>query len=116
MSKTVQGFADDKYPAYKDRHKLATEREKAIKEKAEKARVQRYGGVNSSGIVPSPRSALPPKLAQIKEKAPTANAESSDQPSDNQNNPLVVTQLKLANIEKRAPRVPRPPPAPSATA
>ncbi|BAT15489.1 Os12g0105300, partial [Oryza sativa Japonica Group] len=108
--------ADDKYPAYKDRHKLATEREKAIKEKAEKARVQRYGGVNSSGIVPSPRSALPPKLAQIKEKAPTANAESSDQPSDNQNNPLVVTQLKLANIEKRAPRVPRPPPAPSATA
>lgn len=116
MSKTVQGFADDKYPAYKDRHKLATEREKVIKEKAEKARVQRYGGVNSSGIVPSPRSALPPKLAQIKEKAPTANAESSDQPSDNQNNPLVVTQLKLANIEKRAPRVPRPPPAPSATA
>uniref|UniRef100_A0A0E0MIN2 Fatty acid desaturase domain-containing protein n=1 Tax=Oryza punctata TaxID=4537 RepID=A0A0E0MIN2_ORYPU len=116
MSKTVQGFADDKYPAYKDRHKLATEREKAIKEKAEKARVQRYGGVNSSGIVPSPRSALPPKLAQIKEKAPTANVESSDQPSDNQNNPLVVTQLKLANIEKRAPRVPRPPPAPSATA
>uniref|UniRef100_A0A0E0F1F0 Protein CHUP1, chloroplastic n=1 Tax=Oryza meridionalis TaxID=40149 RepID=A0A0E0F1F0_9ORYZ len=116
MSKTVQGFADDKYPAYKDRHKLATEREKAIKEKAEKARVQRYGGVNSSGIVPSPRSALPPKLAQIKEKASTANVESSDQSSDNQNNPLVVTQLKLANIEKRAPRVPRPPPAPSATA
>ncbi|KAF0889643.1 hypothetical protein E2562_030124 [Oryza meyeriana var. granulata] len=116
MSKTVQGFADDKYPAYKDRHKLATEREKAIKEKAEKARAQRYGGVNSSGLLPSPKAALPPKLAQIKEKAPTANVESSDQSSDNQNNPLVVTQLKLANIEKRAPRVPRPPPAPSATA
>ncbi|KAF0889892.1 hypothetical protein E2562_033861 [Oryza meyeriana var. granulata] len=116
MSKTVQGFADDKYPAYKDRHKLATEREKAIKEKAEKARVQRYGGVNSSGLLFSPKAALPPKLAQIKEKAPTANAESSEQSSDNQNNPLVVTQLKLANIEKRAPRVPRPPPAPSASA
>uniref|UniRef100_A0A0E0LJ22 Protein CHUP1, chloroplastic n=1 Tax=Oryza punctata TaxID=4537 RepID=A0A0E0LJ22_ORYPU len=116
MSKTVGGFADDKYPAYKDRHKLATEREKAIKEKAEKARVQRYGGgVNSSGPFLSPRAALPAKLAQIKEKGPTANAESNDQSSDNQNNPLVVTQLKLANIEKRAPRVPRPPPAPSAT-
>ncbi|XP_006663710.3 protein CHUP1, chloroplastic-like [Oryza brachyantha] len=112
MSKTVAGFADEKYPAYKDRHKLATEREKAIKEKAEKARVQRYGGVSTSG----PKAALPPKLAQIKEKAPTANAESSGQSSDNQNNPLVVTQPKLANIEKRAPRVPRPPPAPSATA
>uniref|UniRef100_A0A0D9WXC8 Protein CHUP1, chloroplastic n=1 Tax=Leersia perrieri TaxID=77586 RepID=A0A0D9WXC8_9ORYZ len=116
MSKSVGGFADDKYPAYKDRHKLATEREKAIKEKAEKARVQRYGGgVNSSGPFLSPRAALPTKLAQIKEKAPTANAESGDQSSDNQNNPLTVTQLKLANIEKRAPRVPRPPPAPSAT-
>ncbi|KAF0906253.1 hypothetical protein E2562_009257 [Oryza meyeriana var. granulata] len=116
MSKTVGGFADDKYPAYKDRHKLATEREKAIKEKAEKARAQRYGGgVNSSGPFLSPRAALPAKLAEIKERAPTANAESGDQSSDNQNNPLVVTQLKLANIEKRAPRVPRPPPAPSAT-
>uniref|UniRef100_A0A0D9XVV3 Protein CHUP1, chloroplastic n=1 Tax=Leersia perrieri TaxID=77586 RepID=A0A0D9XVV3_9ORYZ len=118
MSKTVEGFADEKYPAYKDRHKLATEREKAIKAKAEKARVQRYGGVNTSVPLFSTKSALPPKLAQIKEKAPspTANVESSDQSSDNQNNPLVVTQLKLANIEKRAPRVPRPPPAPSATA
>ncbi|KAL5225907.1 hypothetical protein ABZP36_012546 [Zizania latifolia] len=117
MSKTVEGFADEKYPAYKDRHKLATEREKAIKEKAEKARVQRYGGLSSSVPLSSPKAALPPKLAQIKEKAPTtANVESSDQSNDNQNSPLVVTQLKLANIEKKAPRVPRPPPAPSATA
>ncbi|XP_006657595.1 protein CHUP1, chloroplastic-like [Oryza brachyantha] len=116
MSKTVEGFADDKYPAYKDRHRLATEREKAIKDKAEKARVQRYGGgVTSSGTFLSPRAALPTKLAQIKEKTPAANAESVHQSSDDHNNPLAVTQLKLANIEKRAPRVPRPPPASSAT-
>ncbi|VAH11192.1 unnamed protein product [Triticum turgidum subsp. durum] len=76
MSKNVEGFADEKYPAYKDRHKLATEREKAIKEKAEQARAQRFGGGYSSVLVPSPRAALPPKLAQIKEKkAPTLNSE-----------------------------------------
>lgn len=117
MSKNVEGFADEKYPAYKDRHKLATEREKAIKEKAEQARAQRFGGGYSSALVPSPKAALPPKLAQIKEKkVPAVNAESGDQSSDNQNNPLAVTQLKLAQIEKRAPRVPRPPPTASAIA
>ncbi|KAK3134759.1 hypothetical protein QOZ80_5BG0410380 [Eleusine coracana subsp. coracana] len=116
MSKTVEGFADEKYPAYKDRHKLATEREKAIKEKAGQARAQRFGGGHSLALVSSPKGALPPKLAQIKEKAPTANDESGEQSSDDKNNPLVVSQLKLANIEKRAPRVPRPPPVPSATA
>ncbi|VAH11191.1 unnamed protein product [Triticum turgidum subsp. durum] len=117
MSKNVEGFADEKYPAYKDRHKLATEREKAIKEKAEQARAQRFGGGYSSVLVPSPRAALPPKLAQIKEKkAPTLNSEPGEQSSDIPNNPLAVTQLKLAQIEKRAPRVPRPPPTASATA
>ncbi|KAI5020501.1 hypothetical protein ZWY2020_045389 [Hordeum vulgare] len=117
MSKNVEGFADEKYPAYKDRHKLATEREKAIKEKAEQARAQRFGGGYSSALVPSPRAALPPKLAQIKEKkAPAVNAESGEQSSDIPNNPLAVTQLKLAQIEKRAPRVPRPPPTSSAAA
>lgn len=69
MSKTVEGFADEKYPAYKDRHKLATEREKAIKEKAGQARAQRFGGGHSSALVSSPKGALPPKLAQIKERA-----------------------------------------------
>lgn len=117
MSKNVEGFADEKYPAYKDRHKLATEREKAIKEKAEQARAQRFGGGYSSALVPSPRAALPPKLAQIKEKkVPTVNAEPGEQSSDIPNNPLAVTQLKLAQIEKRAPRVPRPPPTSSAAA
>jgi hypothetical protein len=116
MSKTVEGFADEKYPAYKDRHKLATEREKAIKEKAGQVRAQRFGGGHSSALISSPKGALPPKLAQIKERAPAANAASSEQSSDNQNNTLVVSQLKLANIEKRATRVPRPPPPRSTTA
>ncbi|OEL18337.1 Protein CHUP1, chloroplastic [Dichanthelium oligosanthes] len=116
MSKTVEGFADEKYPAYKDRHKLATEREKAIKEKAGQARAQRFGGGHSSALISIPKGALPPKLAQIKERAPAANAASSEQSSDNQNNTLVVSQLKLANIEKRATRVPRPPPTRSTTA
>ncbi|CAD6332842.1 unnamed protein product [Miscanthus lutarioriparius] len=115
MSKTVEGFADEKYPAYKDRHKLATDREKAIKEKAGQARAQRFGGGHSSALISSPKGALPPKLAQIKERSLAANAESSEQSSDNQNNTLVVSQMKLANIEKRATRVPRPPPPRSTT-
>ncbi|CAL5035779.1 unnamed protein product [Urochloa decumbens] len=116
MSKTVEGFADEKYPAYKDRHKLATEREKAIKDKAGQARAQRFGGGHSSALISSPKGALPPKLAQIKERAPATNAPSSEPSSDNKNNTLAVSQLKLANIEKRATRVPRPPPPRSTTA
>lgn len=116
MSKTVEGFADEKYPAYKDRHKLATEREKAIKEKAGQARAQRFGGGHSLALISSPKGSLPPKLAQIKERAPAANAASSEQSSDNQNNTLAVSQLKLASIEKRATRVPRPPPTRSTVA
>ncbi|CAN6234261.1 unnamed protein product [Urochloa humidicola] len=116
MSKTVEGFADEKYPAYKDRHKLATEREKAIKDKAGQARAQRFGGGHSSSLISSLKGALPPKLAQIKERGPAANAPSSEPSSDNQNNTLAVSQLKLANIEKRATRVPRPPPPRSTTA
>ncbi|KAL2519151.1 Protein CHUP1 [Abeliophyllum distichum] len=38
MSKSVEGVLEEKYPAYKDRHKLALEREKQIKEKAHQAR------------------------------------------------------------------------------
>ncbi|KAL0430082.1 UNVERIFIED_CONTAM: protein CHUP1, chloroplastic [Sesamum radiatum] len=41
MSKSVEGVLDEKYPAYKDRHKLALEREKHIKEKAQQARAVR---------------------------------------------------------------------------
>jgi hypothetical protein len=112
MSKTVEGFADEKYPAYKDRHKLATEWEKVIKEKAGQARAQRFGCGHSSSLISSPKGALPPKLTQIKEGYPTAHAESND----NQNNTLVVSQMNLANIKKRATRVPRPPPPRSTTA
>ncbi|XP_010262661.1 PREDICTED: protein CHUP1, chloroplastic-like isoform X2 [Nelumbo nucifera] len=111
MSKSVEGVLDDKYPAYKDRHKLALEREKTIKEKAEQARAERFGdglSLNSS--------TLPPKLAQIKEKVVFAN-DSSEQPSDGEKvDSQVVSKIKLAHIEKRASRVPRPPPKPSGSA
>ncbi|PHT67493.1 Protein CHUP1, chloroplastic [Capsicum annuum] len=57
MSKSVEGVLDEKYPAFKDRHKLAVEREKQIKVKAEQARAARF------------ERSLPPKLAQLKEKS-----------------------------------------------
>ncbi|XP_052199634.1 protein CHUP1, chloroplastic [Diospyros lotus] len=121
MSKSVEGILDEKYPAYKDRHKLALEREKQIKEKADQARAARFGNNSklSSGLEPRSKGekdkslSLPPKLAQIKEKV-VVSGDSSDQPSDSKiADPQVVSKIQLANIEKRPPRVPRPPPKPS---
>ncbi|ESQ32919.1 hypothetical protein EUTSA_v10003588mg [Eutrema salsugineum] len=110
MSKSVDNVLDEKYPAYKDRHKLAVEREKHIKHKADQARAERFGG----------NVALPPKLAQLKEKSvlvPSVRVTTSDQSNDGNGNETkasenaqAVTKMKLVDIEKRPPRVPRPPP------
>ncbi|KAH7650606.1 Formin homology 2 domain (FH2 domain)-containing protein [Dioscorea alata] len=125
ISKSVEGVAEDKYPVYKDRHKLALEREKAIKERAEKARAQRFGGDAAA----APRSInfereksiiLPPKLAQIKERTNNVPAATGDDVNHQNSNEgrdhhpeQVMSKIKLGHIEKRAPRVPRPPPKPS---
>ncbi|KAK6931444.1 hypothetical protein RJ641_003237 [Dillenia turbinata] len=117
MSKSVEGVLDEKYPAYKDRHKLALEREKQIKEKAEQARAERFG---DKGFSYEPRArggekpiTLPPKLSQIKEKV-VVSGDSGDQSGENKStDPQMVSKMKLAYIEKRAPRVPCPPPKPS---
>ncbi|KAK6134017.1 hypothetical protein DH2020_032235 [Rehmannia glutinosa] len=111
MSKSVEGVLDEKYPAYKDRHKLALEREKHIKEKAQQARAVRFG----DPLKGDTKIALPPKLALIKEKpiVPIASGESNDQSNDNKVDPPIVSKMQFAHVEKRAPRVPRPPPKPS---
>lgn len=111
MSRSVEGVLDEKYPAYKDRHKLALEREKQIKEKAEKARAEKFG--DKSGVNIKTNATLPPKLTQIKEKVIVSTTSgSSDQPSDSNKmvDSVSVSRMKLAQIEKRPPRVPRPPP------
>ncbi|CAI9756111.1 unnamed protein product [Fraxinus pennsylvanica] len=107
MSKSVEGVLEEKYPAYKDRHKLALEREKQIKEKAQQARAVRFG--DPSKVDKDNSVTLPPKLALIKEK-PVA---SGDQSNDNKVDSTAVSKMKLAHIEKRPPRVPRAPPKPS---
>lgn len=118
MSKSVEGVLDEKYPAYKDRHKLALEREKQIKERADKARVARFG---DSSSFTAPKINLPPKLAQVKEKVALVPGESTDQSSnDSKTVDSPVSKMKFAHIEKRPPRIPRPPPkltgeAPSST-
>ncbi|KAG9450113.1 hypothetical protein H6P81_010078 [Aristolochia fimbriata] len=127
MSRSVEGVLDDKYPAFKDRHKLALEREKAIKAKAEQARAKKFSdGSNSlpsSGSFSGSRAraerefTLPPKLAQIKEKVGHSGSvvsELSDQTVDEKGDPTpLVSKMKLSHIEKRAPRVSRPPPKPT---
>lgn len=110
MSKSVEGVLDEKYPAFKDRHKLAVEREKTIKAKAEQARAARF------------EKTLPPKLAQLKEKSVSlpgsvpvlpvvsASGESAEQSGDSKTDSQAVSKMKLVNIEKRPTRTPRPPP------
>lgn len=109
MSKSVEGVLDEKYPAYKYRHKLALEREKEIKEKAEQVRTARFGG--TSFEAPREKSLiLPPKLAQVKEKV-VFSGDSSDRSNDDKGGESqAVSKMKFAHIEKRPPRVPRPPP------
>ncbi|GAA0145064.1 non-motor actin binding protein [Lithospermum erythrorhizon] len=107
MSKSVEGVMTEKYPAYKDRHKLSLEREKHIKEKAEQARVVKFS--DASGLKPDRSIGLPPKLSLIKEKG-NIPADSADQSSESSVDYQTVSKMKLAQIEKRPPRVPRPPP------
>ncbi|GAB2280116.1 Protein chup1, chloroplastic [Dionaea muscipula] len=118
MSRSVEGVFDEKYPAYKDRHKLALEREKQLKQKADQARAERFGDKPSFNQSTEPGSKLekqkpavnlPPKLTQIKEKT-VVSGDSKDQSSDGSQS---VSKMKLAHVEKRAPRTPRPPPKPS---
>lgn len=113
MSKSVQGVLDEKYPAYKDRHKLALEREKQLKHRADKARVERFAEKPNWSSVKPPT--LPPKLAQVKER--TVIPGDSDAQSNDSGNVApeskAVSKMKLAQIETRSPRVPRPPPKPS---
>ncbi|KAI8539231.1 hypothetical protein RHMOL_Rhmol09G0165500 [Rhododendron molle] len=121
MSKSVAGVLDEKYPAYKDRHNLALEREKQIKEKAEKARAVRFGEsskLSSSGFESRASKAdnkpisLPPKLSQLKEKAVVVSGDSSEQSNSGGKiiDSQLVSRMQFSHIEKRAPRVPRPPP------
>ncbi|EEF38005.1 conserved hypothetical protein [Ricinus communis] len=117
MSKSVEGVLDEKYPAYKDRHKLALEREKQIKERAEKARAARFGENSSfQSIAKGGREkavSLPSQLAQIKEK-PVDSGDSNDQSNEGKAvDSQTISKMKLTQIEKRPTRVPRPPPKPS---
>ncbi|PSR91211.1 hypothetical protein CEY00_Acc28553 [Actinidia chinensis var. chinensis] len=113
MSKSVEGVLDEKYPAYKDRHKLALEREKQIKEKADQARAARFGDgakLNSSFESRAKPPSLPPKLTQLKEKVIVSSG-TSDQSNDGKTaDSQTVSRMQFAHIEKRAPRTPRPPP------
>ncbi|XP_050225939.1 protein CHUP1, chloroplastic [Mercurialis annua] len=121
MSKSVEGVHDEKYPAYKDRHKLAVEREKHIKEKADKARAVRFGDISKFDSISKggkePPIRLPSQLAHIKEKPIAPSGDSNDQSNDDKAaESQTVSKMKFAHIEKRPPRVPRPPPNPSAAA
>ncbi|KAF8040203.1 hypothetical protein BT93_B2437 [Corymbia citriodora subsp. variegata] len=116
MSKSVEGVQDEKYPAYKDRHKLALEREKQIKERADKARAQKFGDRSFNINYDSSRSdkekniSLPPKLALIKEKVVVSQGSGGQSGDAKADDPQTVSRMKFAHIEKRPPRTPRPPP------
>lgn len=117
MSKSVAGVLEDKYPAFKDRHKLALEREKAIKEKAEQARAEKLAErfkavppslLNSDKLKPG---RLPDKLKP--DRLPQKGADVMSGSEQNPERPE-VQKMKLLEIHKRALRVARPPPKASA--
>ncbi|KAL8121060.1 protein CHUP1, chloroplastic [Apium graveolens] len=113
MSKSVDGAIDGKYPVYKDRHKLALEREKNIKEKADQARAVKFGDTSTFKTQREKSASLPPKLAQVKEKV-VFTGDSSDLSGDSKTvDTQAVSRMKFAEIEKRPPRVLRPPPKPT---
>ncbi|XP_027365460.1 protein CHUP1, chloroplastic-like isoform X3 [Abrus precatorius] len=116
MSKTVVGSLDEKYPAYNDRHILALAREKHIKEKAEKARTQKFGDNSNLNVTKAERErpiSLPPKLTQINERAYVSGSPNDYSDNAKSVNNQIISKMKLAPIEKRPPRVPQPPPKPS---
>ncbi|GAU23510.1 hypothetical protein TSUD_39890 [Trifolium subterraneum] len=108
MSKSVDRSMDEKYPAYKDLHKLALAREKQLKDKAEKAREKKFGDISNLDVTEAEQErsiSLQPKLTQVYEK---------DQSEDGKNfDNQTINKMKLFEIKKRPPRVPRPPPNPS---
>ncbi|OMO90187.1 hypothetical protein CCACVL1_07479 [Corchorus capsularis] len=121
MSKSVEGILEEKYPAYKDRHKLAMEREKHIKKRAEQARAERFGDKSNFNSNFESRTKadreksvmLPPRLAQIKERTVNPGDSSEQSGDDKAVDSQMISKMKLAHIEKRPPRVPRPPPKPA---
>ncbi|XP_057872631.1 protein CHUP1, chloroplastic isoform X1 [Cryptomeria japonica] len=151
MSKSVGGVLEDKYPAFKDRHKLAVQREKAIKEKAEQARAEKFAGkVDVSGgqvsiekpvgtlvpkstaekpirtlapntMIENPVATLAPKTATEKPIGTLAtrftptNEHSNGQSSEHPTQPPEISKMKLAEVQKRSPRVAKPPPKPAAS-
>nr|BAG54845.1 chloroplast unusual positioning 1A [Adiantum capillus-veneris] len=107
MAKSVAGVLEDKYPAFKDRHKLALAREKAINEKAEQARTEKF---KAEPYVPSKleNKFTPGKLSE-KLKLPQRGADIVTSYEQNVDRPE-VQKMKFSEIEKRAPRVAKPPP------
>ncbi|MCO5591362.1 hypothetical protein L7F22_045344 [Adiantum nelumboides] len=107
MAKSVAGVLEDKYPAFKDRHKLALAREKAIKEKAEQARAEKF---KAEPYVPTKleNKFSPGKLSE-KMKLPQKGADIVSAHEQNVERPE-VQKMKFSEIEKRAPRVAKPPP------
>jgi len=123
MSKSVGGVVDDKYPAFKERHKLAMEREKAIKEKADQARVEKFAekGEVSIGNVKMDKSVrTSPQTARIEKpvgkltvRLPAMNEHSNNHSKEHPSEIQEISKMKLAEVQKRPPRIAKPPPKPT---
>ena len=108
MSKSIDVSLDEKYPAYKDRHKLALERERNIKEKAEQARVQKFGdNLNFTKAEREKSVSLPSKLSQIKEKTVVSGGPNDQSEDGNNTDNQTISKMKLAHIEKRPTKIGR---------
>lgn len=123
MSKSVGGVLDDKYPAFKERHKLAMEREKTIKGKADQARAEKFAekGEVSSGKIKMDNSVSTPlqtpriekPIGKLAVRLPSMNEHSNNHSKEQPSEIQEISKMKLAEIQKRSPRIAKPPPRPT---
>jgi hypothetical protein len=118
MEKSVAGVLEDKYPAFKDRHKLAVARENAIKEKADRARAEKIAeklkippSLSQSPATRIGTTVTPGKLS-MKLSSPQRGMDVVSLNEQNIERPE-VQRMKFSEVEKRPTRVAKPPPKPS---
>ncbi|XP_057831272.2 protein CHUP1, chloroplastic isoform X1 [Cryptomeria japonica] len=112
VSKSAAGIHEGEKPGSKDRHWLALQRENAIKGKAEQHRMRKKSEKNK--IESLTENVRPEKLTgkKILEALEFRDCQTNS-PCDHPSQQPEISKMKLAEVQKRAPKVAKAPPKPS---
>ncbi|KAG0560087.1 hypothetical protein KC19_10G153600 [Ceratodon purpureus] len=108
IAKSVPPEISAKYPAFKDRHKAAVEREQAIKEKAQAEREKLQAEKEKAQVEKLPRVKWSEKIQQASLQQPFIESMPPLKRAE-----VISKPITAAEIEKREPRKPNPPPKPA---